>query len=238
MIVAKLKFFHVKSEMFFRNTMIFQHSFFSKTPESFKTVNVDSAIGKFLSMVKAEMPTVDKERFIASKLIRIKYASFFSISSGCLKNLSQSQIFRKRGKYSSFSLQHAQNQSFSRSSSASIPFSSASKVGIINFNFSGELTKLFLSSFGYLSSKSLIDSVNCFVIKVQNFAGLIGWYLKSKVFNYLFNSFCFLKRISFLTSWAVNSAQRICADTTVMAEYTFPTVHSTIYLNRFSVECT
>src|SRR3989338_6880125 len=98
MIVTKFKLFHVKSEMFFRYTMIFQHSFFSKAPKSFNIVNIDSIISKSFSMVKAEMPVVDKQRLVASKSIRIKYTSFLGIFPRRFKYFSQTKIFRKIGK--------------------------------------------------------------------------------------------------------------------------------------------
>ena len=238
MIVSKLKFLQVKSKVFLRYSMILKHPLFCKGPETFKTIDMDSPIGKLLSMIKTQMSTIDKQGLVASELIGIEYTAFLGMSANGIKYLSKFEILWESGKYSSLSLQHAKNKSFSRSCSSSVSLSSSTKVGIINLNLSRKFSKLFFGFFSYLLSESLVDSVYGLVVKVQYFAGFISWYLQSKVFNDLFKSFSSPKGISPFASRTVNSTQRIAPCTVVSTKYTFPAIHSTIYLNRFSVECT
>lgn len=238
MIVAKLQLLQVQGKVLFRYSMVFQHSFFGKTPKSLKTINVHSPVRKFCRMIKTQVPAKDEQGLVASKLVRVKDTSFLGNILHRFKDLSNRKILRERRVDSPVSLQHSQNQGLPCSSSPTTTFPSPSKVGIINLNLSREFSKLILGFRSNSLSQFLVDLVYGLVIKVQYFTCLIGWYFQSKVLNDLLYSPPSLKGVSSFASWAINPVQRIAPCTMIVTKDTDSTVHSTVYLNRFSVECT
>lgn len=238
MIVTKLQLFQVQIKVFLRDTMVLEHPLFGKTPESLKTVNVSSSIGKVCCMIKTHVSAKDKQRLVASKLICVKHTALLGNVLHRLEDLFHAQILWERRVDSPVSLEHPQNQGFSPSSSSPVAFPSPPKVGIINLNLPREFSKLILGFRSNSFSQSLVDFVYGLVIKVQYLTRLIGRYLQSKVFNDLLYSFPPVKRVPSFASWAINPVQRIAPCTMIVTKDTDPTVHSTVYLNRFSVECT
>lgn len=238
MIVTKLQFFQVQIKVFLRDAMVLEHPFFGKTPKPFKTIDMYSPVGKVCCMIKTQMSPKNEQRLVAPKLIRVKDTSFLGNILHGLKDLSHAQILRERRVNPSISFQHSQNQGFSCSSSATTTFPSPPKVGIINFNLTREFSKLLLGFYSNSFSQSLVDFVDGLVVKVQYFACLIGWYLQSKVFNDLLYSLSPLKGVSSFASWAINPVQRIAPCTMIVTKDTDSTIHSTVYRNRLSVECT
>lgn len=238
MIVTKLQLFQVQIKVFFRDAMVLEHPFFGKTPEPFKTIDMDPSVRKVCCMIQTQVSAKDEQRLVASKLIRVKHTPFLSNILHRLKDLSHAQILWERRVDPSVSLQHSQHQGFSCSSSPTTTFPSSPKVGIIYFNLSREFTKLLLRFLHDFCSQLLVHTVDRFVIYFQDFACFIGWYLQSKVFNDLLYSFPSLKGVSSFASWAINPVQRIAPCTMIITKDTDPTVHSTMYLRRFSVECT
>lgn len=231
MIVTKLQLFQVQIKMFLRNAMVLKHSLFRKTPESFKAINVHSTIGKFTRMVQTQMSTKNEQGLVASKLIRVKNASFLRNVLHRFKDLSYRKILWERRVDPSVSLQHSQNQCFSGSCSSSVTLSSATKVRIINLNLSRELSKLLLSSQDNLFSQFLIDTVDRFVVHLQDLACFVCWYFQSEILNDLLYPYRSLVRVSSFAPFTVYSPVGVLFQRAVLTKQTISTVHSTIYLN-------
>lgn len=238
MIVTKLQLFQVQIKVFLRDAMILEHPFFGKTPKPFKTIDMDSPVCKVCCMIQAQVSSKNKQRLVTSKLIRVEHTAFLGNVLHCLKDLSYLKILWERRVDPPVSLQHPQNQGFSCSSSPTTTFPSPAKVGIIYFNLSRQFSKLLLRFLHDFLSQLLVHPVDRFVIHFQDFARFVCWYFQSEILNDLLYSPPSPKGVSSFASWAINPVQRIAPCTMIVTKDTDSTIHSTVYLNRFSVECT
>jgi len=117
--------------------MELNESLFRITPESLKTVNVDLASGKSLSMVDLEMPvSTEHKGIITSELVRIhNRASSYGLN-GVVQDFLCSYISQNLDLDNPSPLKDAEDRDLVPGTPASLPFALSPEVGLISFDLS------------------------------------------------------------------------------------------------------
>ena len=184
MVISEFHFFQIKGEFFYGDTVMLNQSFFSITPETLQTINVNLPGGEHLFMVNPEMTIATEHKcIIASEFICIDYAS----STYLLDCQAQKGIctYIRHNLYLnySFPLQDAKNGDFVSSATPPLALSPASKVRLIYLHFSTYQT--IISAFSYYTPS---DQVNCLkyrrIAYINLLSNLPGRQFQLKQFNY------------------------------------------------------
>jgi len=116
--------------------MVLNESFFSITPESFNTINVNLARSKAFSMVNFEMSVTTKhQRVVALELIGINDGSPSDSLNREAQKCLGTNILYNIDFYDAIPLQDAKNRNFVGCATASFAFPSATEIGLIELNF-------------------------------------------------------------------------------------------------------
>ena len=184
-IVSKLHFFQIKREVFLGYPMEFNQSFFSITPEAFKSINIYFTRGKYFTMINPQMPITTKhECIIAFKFIRVN-------------NRSAPYGFNSHGKYRlcgnifnniysdyPVSLEYSKYRNLIPGTSTSLTLASASKICFIKLYFT---MKRFLGVFiarYYSKPNKIYRFMYRWITQFNLLRYLSCRYLKFKKLNY------------------------------------------------------
>ena len=135
MIISKFHFFQVKREPFFGDAMEFDDSFFSVTPESFNTVNINFPVAKMFPMVDVNMPvTTEHQGIIAFEFVGINDAAAPDHFDRQIQQSFGFDILDDLHMDTAVSLEDAEHRNLIGGSTAPFAFALAPKVRFIDFN--------------------------------------------------------------------------------------------------------
>ena len=139
--------------------MMFYQSLFSITPETFQAVNINFASGKFPKMIDFQMPvSTTHQSIIASKFICINDGASSDCFNGKVEQSFCTDILNNFNPDDAIPFKDTENRHFSGSASTSIAFSSAPKIGFIQFDFSSKQ----MIAAGVAGHYSHPDHIDCF----------------------------------------------------------------------------
>ena len=138
--------------------MRFDNSFFSITPETFKSIDVDLSSGKAFSMIYPKMSiSTEHQGIITSEPIRINNRP----SSYCFYCITEyflsSDIFQDFNFYGSFPLKNTKHRNLIPGTSSSFPFTFTSKIGFICLYFTSK-KKITIKA---MSGDGHLDDIKC-----------------------------------------------------------------------------
>jgi len=165
--------------------MKLDNSFFCITPEALKAVNVNLASGKSLLMIKPQMPVSTKHQsIIASEFISIHNRTpSYSFHRHRQKRFSRN-ILDNFNQNSPVSLENSEYRNLIISPSASLSFTSSSKIRFIKFYLAIQKI-LCLLGIGYNSNPDNGNSFkNRWIAQLNLLGYLSGRYLKFKQLYY------------------------------------------------------
>lgn len=118
-------------------------SFFCVGPKSLQTVNINPVSTETLTVVDFQMSVATAHQgIIASELIGVNDRSTFYCFDSQIQQAFSCNISKDFNLDLTFSLQDSKDRDFTGSASSSFTFSSASKIGFIELDFSSELTEV------------------------------------------------------------------------------------------------
>ena len=131
-VISKFHFFQVKRKVFFRYTMELNKSFFSITPEDFKTINVHFTRGKHFTMINPQMSIATKHKcIVAFKFIGVYDRAASDSLNSHIKDRFCSNILNDINLNHPVSLQNTEYRDFIIGTSTPFALTSTTKICLI-----------------------------------------------------------------------------------------------------------
>jgi len=135
MIIPKLHLFQVQGKLLLGDAMKLNDPLLGITPKPLQPINIHSPRRKMPLMVHSQMPITTKhQRIITSKLIRINNRSTTNLLDGHVEQRLRRNVLDHFNSNHPISLVDAENRDFPGRPSATLAFSSAPKVSLIELN--------------------------------------------------------------------------------------------------------
>jgi hypothetical protein len=136
MVVSELHFFQIPREFSYGDSVMFDQSFFSITPETFQPVDINFAGGENFLVVDPKMPVTTKHQsIVTSELVGIDYTPSPNFFNRQIQKRLGADIGEDFYLNQTLPLQNAENRDFMTGTPSAFTFTFASKVSLVHLYF-------------------------------------------------------------------------------------------------------